>query len=117
MSVPDDGYSIVPDDGYSIVPDDGYSRSASCALILIFTFFFISHTDLINVMRYRVTDPAVGRSLCHVHVFASLHMAAVFNIGFSFERNLQDLSENFNKLHTFHKPLFPYFAYLFPKDF
>jgi hypothetical protein len=65
----------------------------------------------------RASDPAVGRSLCHFHVFASLHMAAVFNIGSSFERDLQDLSENFNKLHTFHIPLFPYFAYLFPKDF
>ena len=80
-------------------------------------YVFISHTDLINVMRYRASDPAVGRSLCHFHVFASLHMAAVFNIGSSFERDLQDLSENFNKLHTFHIPLFPYFAYLFPKDF
>lgn len=76
-------------------------------------YVFISHIDLINVMRYRVSDPPVLRSLCHFHALVSLHMAAVFNIGSTFERNLQDLSENFNKLHTFHinVPLFPYFAY------
>jgi hypothetical protein len=58
MRVPGEGYSShvsimrVPDEGYSShvsimrVPDEGYSRNASCALSLIYSFYYkhVLHT-------------------------------------------------------------------------